>query len=185
MGEDKRITATKNAFRGALIELLKEKSPELITIKMICDRCGINRSTFYRHYPSVLALYQETNDAFIGELIDIINSIHHYVPIDFVTAYERALRYLSDNREECIVLLANRVLLGFEDEFDHRYIDRLNLNIRFNPSNEKEQYLHAFISAAIVNATWRWLGCDHADRISEHEMAVYISALVQNCFRRQ
>ncbi len=33
----------------ALIDLLKEKELEFITVKEICERAGVNRSTFYFH----------------------------------------------------------------------------------------------------------------------------------------
>ena len=179
MTEDKRITATKNAFRESLIDLLKTNSPERITVKMICDHCGINRSTFYRHYPSALSLYQETYDAFFEELIDILNSIHKRNMEDLISVIEHALRFLSKNREKCIVLLADRVSLGFEDEFSERYMNQLDVQIHFNPENETEQNLHSFLSGGIVNATWRWL--NNPNRMSEREMAQFLTVLIRNC----
>lgn len=40
----------------ALIDLLKEKELEFITVKEICERAGVNRSTFYLHYETIDAL---------------------------------------------------------------------------------------------------------------------------------
>ena len=44
----------------ALIELLEEKDLEYITVKEICQRAGVNRSTFYLHYETVADLVNET-----------------------------------------------------------------------------------------------------------------------------
>lgn len=43
----------------ALIFLLKEKDLEYITVKEICQRAGVNRSTFYLHYETIADLVSE------------------------------------------------------------------------------------------------------------------------------
>lgn len=43
----------------ALISLLKEKDLEYITVKEICERAGVNRSTFYLHYETIADLINE------------------------------------------------------------------------------------------------------------------------------
>ena len=52
-------------FDEALIELLKIKEFDYITIKELCNKAGFNRSTFYLHYES-------TNDV-LEECIELIN----------------------------------------------------------------------------------------------------------------
>ena len=37
----------------ALISLLKVKDLEYITVKEICEKAGVNRSTFYLHYETI------------------------------------------------------------------------------------------------------------------------------------
>ena len=44
----------------ALISLLENKDLEYITIKEICEKAGVNRSTFYLHYETVAELVNET-----------------------------------------------------------------------------------------------------------------------------
>ena len=43
----------------ALISLLNEKEFEYITVKEICARAGVNRSTFYLHYENTRDLLEE------------------------------------------------------------------------------------------------------------------------------
>ena len=43
----------------ALIELLNKKEYEFITIKEICAKAGVNRSTFYLHYNNIDDLLRE------------------------------------------------------------------------------------------------------------------------------
>lgn len=53
---------TSRLFNQALIELLNKKSFEFITIKEICKKAGVNRSTFYLHYDNTADLLYETID---------------------------------------------------------------------------------------------------------------------------
>ena len=47
---DKRVKRTKLDLYNALIELIKQKKYEKITIKDIIDFAGYSRGTFYLHY---------------------------------------------------------------------------------------------------------------------------------------
>ena len=44
----------------ALLLLLEKKDLEFITVKEICQKAGVNRSTFYLHYENVNDLLEET-----------------------------------------------------------------------------------------------------------------------------
>ncbi len=48
--EDVRIIKTKQSIENALMELLKKKTWDKISIKNICEQAMISRSTFYSHF---------------------------------------------------------------------------------------------------------------------------------------
>lgn len=54
----------------ALIALLEKKDLEYITVKEICEKAGVNRSTFYLHYETIGDLVNETaktiNERFVS-----------------------------------------------------------------------------------------------------------------------
>ena len=52
----------------ALLELLDKKQFEYITVKEICERAGVNRSTFYLHYESTADLLEEAMEFLFLEL---------------------------------------------------------------------------------------------------------------------
>lgn len=54
----------------ALIHLLEEKDFEYITIKEICARAGVNRSTFYLHYETVADLLAETLEYYNRQFLE-------------------------------------------------------------------------------------------------------------------
>ena len=55
---------TARLMNEALLLLLEKKNYEFITVKEICEKAGVNRSTFYLHY--------ETMDDLLGESIEYI-----------------------------------------------------------------------------------------------------------------
>lgn len=74
-------------FDEALIYLLEKKNIEYITVKEICNKAGVNRSTFYLHYESINDLVEETmsyiNKKFMDyfdqdskEFVDKIRALH-------------------------------------------------------------------------------------------------------------
>ena len=53
---NRRTAYTKTAIRRTFFELLEEKDFDKISVREICQRADINRSTFYRHYDYLNAL---------------------------------------------------------------------------------------------------------------------------------
>ncbi len=56
--EDRRTAYSKKVIREALLELMRDKPLNKITVKEICDRADVNRSTFYSYYMDIYDLYR-------------------------------------------------------------------------------------------------------------------------------
>ena len=59
VNEDRRIKMTKRILKDALIDLMRTKHINEISIKKICETADVNRSTFYHHYQSPEELYDD------------------------------------------------------------------------------------------------------------------------------
>ena len=66
----------------ALIALMQKKEFEYITVKELCDKAGVNRSTFYLHYENMSDLLEET-------LQHIIDTFLKCFETDTVTTIEK------------------------------------------------------------------------------------------------
>ena len=75
----------------ALISLLENKDLEYITIKEICEKAGVNRSTFYLHYETVADLVNETAE----------------------TVNKRFTAYFPQVKKDIYVLLFLRIICDF------------------------------------------------------------------------
>ncbi|HLO32309.1 MAG TPA: TetR/AcrR family transcriptional regulator [Anaerolineales bacterium] len=72
--QDRRSQRTRHLLSEALVQLIREKDYNAITVSDIIERANVGRSTFYAHY-------RDKDDLFVGELdrvIDILSrGIHH------------------------------------------------------------------------------------------------------------
>lgn len=96
MKQDRRVKYTKAALMESLLSLLREKPLEKITVKELCERADVNRSTFYVYYGSP----QDLLDAMLDEFYERIGA----EPMDFSTVKE----YLIGN---CNILWSYRDLM--------------------------------------------------------------------------
>ena len=56
--QDPRIRRTRELLQLAMDTLLKQKEFDKITVQDITDEAGVNRATFYAHYPDKFALLE-------------------------------------------------------------------------------------------------------------------------------
>ena len=69
---NQRTRLTKTLLKNSLIELMRDKSINKITIKELCEHAELNRSTFYLHYPDQFALLDDIET-------EIINQTNNYL----------------------------------------------------------------------------------------------------------
>jgi len=71
--QDRRSQRTRHLLSAALVELIKEKDYNGITVSDIIERANVGRSTFYAHY-------RDKDDLFVGELDRVIELLSHRIP---------------------------------------------------------------------------------------------------------
>jgi AcrR family transcriptional regulator len=58
--EDPRVTRTRGLLEQAFMEVVAEKGFQSASVQDITDRAGVNRATFYAHFPDKYALLDHT-----------------------------------------------------------------------------------------------------------------------------
>ena len=66
---ESKFQNTANKMCSALVSLLENKEFSDITIMDICNKAGVNRSTFYAHYDNTYDLLKETHQALITNFL--------------------------------------------------------------------------------------------------------------------
>jgi len=71
--QDRRRQRTRHLLSEALVELIREKGYNTITVSDIIDRANVGRSTFYTHY-------RDKDDLLAGELDRVIDVLGRHIP---------------------------------------------------------------------------------------------------------
>lgn len=80
-----KYSNSARAMDEALIYLLNDKDYDYITIKEICKKAGVNRSTFYLHYENIDDLLKESVDWMINDFFSYFDNIKANLPRDMKT----------------------------------------------------------------------------------------------------
>ena len=98
--ESRRTRYTRRAMQDALIELLRNQPLGSITVKALCERADVNRSTFYAHYASIEELLHDIEDetmAWVTTALEQLLAQPDSAGIEHVI--ERICQYIADNRK--------------------------------------------------------------------------------------
>lgn len=69
---ESKYFATAARMDEAFLELIEKKDFDYITVKEICEKAGVNRSTFYLHYETVDDLLTESAQHIIDEFVSFM-----------------------------------------------------------------------------------------------------------------
>lgn len=64
---DARVKRTRRRLQEALLSLARERGLEHVPVSDIASRAGVNRSTFYQHYPDKETVLADALDRIAGE----------------------------------------------------------------------------------------------------------------------
>ncbi|MGM9618884.1 MAG: TetR/AcrR family transcriptional regulator [Oscillospiraceae bacterium] len=109
MKPTQRTALTKQRIHSAFLALLKQKSIRQISIRELCEKAGVNRTTFYNHYGSQYDVLAEIADGYLGEIARTIEnadvrdkeSVHSRVAL--------VLRFMRENAELSSMLVNNNI----------------------------------------------------------------------------
>ena len=124
---ESKYFATAARMDEAFLELLEKKDFAYITVKEICKKAGVNRSTFYLHYETVSDLLTESTQYLIDQLlrtmpydtVEFLNKLPdrpieelYLITPEYLTPY---LTYIKEHRRVFRVSLEQASVLKMED----------------------------------------------------------------------
>ena len=163
--ENRRSKMTKQLFHESFYELLQEMPKERITVKALCERADLNRSTFYLHYETLDDLICELEQAWIDEHFQNLG----YVGEDDVTTafILRLLTRMKANRTLFRRLLDDPHFVALYARSMRSYFLQ---TIRSPASPAESDYANVFVLYGGLAVAKMWLdaGCDvPEDRLAE------------------
>ena len=180
---DRRARKTRKLFEDALIELLKTKDINQITVTDLSEIADMNRGSFYTHYDDIYDLLESIENQMLSELTQIAATEPRAGEIflfeEEFTNIVNALKYVEENKEIFKVLLNDQGSLLFlnrmKNIFSEKLLSRL---LTLSVSNEKyNNLLTAFYMSGFIGAIQEWMKNDF--NITAFEMATLIKALLK------
>ena len=164
----------------ALISLLEKKDFAYITIKEICDKAGVNRSTFYLHYENTSDLLAETTRYIIDKHLSYYSietkdvSLHYntckkselvFITAEYLTPY---LTFIKENQKIFKVAIKQFNAMNFEEVYGKMFTNIFSpILVKFNVPQKEQSYVMKFYLTGIFAIVMEWLDKDCRDDMNE------------------
>lgn len=150
---------TDQEIRACVLELLEEKSLDKISVTEICEKCEINRNTFYYHYEDiydVLTGIIEEEEAQLCESAGKKTLLEEYNErAAFITAHKKAAIHLYQSKHSDLIV---RYIGSLAEDFIYRYVAK---EVGDNPISEEDmRFICGFYECALEGLIIRWLVSD-------------------------
>lgn len=175
--ENRRVRMTKQILADSLLELLEENDIHKISIRMLCDKADINRSTFYKYYGSQYDLLKEMET-------NMLRTIEATFSSDSQTAsggdkLADVLAFAEEHADLFRLLLNANVDSDFPKKlFTLPYIAEALNQKSSNAPQDKLIYKQEFIFYGGYQVIKRWINMDK--RETPQEMAHIINSLLEH-----
>ena len=158
-----KVINTKRKLSKSLISLLTSKSITEIDVSELCEKAGINRTTFYKHYASLYHLLDELIVQFFKRIETLFLSLSSGENTTSKVVY--LLKYLKQNREFVTIIMNNNSFSSISERLIQlNFICNLiNSNIQYRKNDYvSEDYYVDFIISGWIAAIRRWVNenCD-------------------------
>ena len=188
---ESKYFATAARMDEAFLELLEKKDFTYITVKEICEKAGVNRSTFYLHYETVSDLLAESARYIITQFVEAmpddtaefmsqiqtrpLEELYLITP-EYLTPY---LNYIKKHRRIFRTTLEQASVLGMNDAYlslnRHVFIPILN---RYQVPLSSQKYIMPFYINGLMGIVNEWLKEDCEDSIER------MISVIQVCIPR-
>lgn len=172
----------------AFLELLEKNDFAFITVKEICKKAEVNRSTFYLHYETIDDLLSESTDFVIKQFVthmnedpgDFIQKIEtcpleelYLITPSYLTPY---LNYIKEHQKLFRTLIENAGILRMDMTYTKMYYHIFSPILkRFGVPEQNQKYRISFYIHGMNAIITEWLKTDCKDSV-EH-----ISSVIQSC----
>ena len=173
--KESKYFATAAKMDIALIDLLEKKDFEYITVKEICERAGVNRSTFYLHYENTVDLLHEATRHVVDEFLSCFVEKQGLISLPIKPSYESKelifidpkyilpyLTYIKENRRIFMTALHRLDVMGFDAYYGRMFKHIFDpIMEHFGVERAEREYMMKFYLTGITAISTEWIkkGC--------------------------
>ncbi|MDF2513235.1 MAG: transcriptional regulator, TetR family [Herbinix sp.] len=176
MKSDRRIRYTKKVIKESFMDLLLNRPSHKITVKEVCEKAEINRTTFYSYYDDIHSLTKEMQNDSISDIrqyllqysVDGDDMILYFVKI-LQNSFPYASKYiLYDNNSKYFIRL-------FYECKDLILSNWLKGHVKITPIQQEWLYTFLASGCAGILRTWFMGGMKE----SAEEIASFLNQLIK------
>lgn len=160
---NQRTRLSKILLKNALMDLLSEKgSVTKISVRELCERADLNRSTFYAHYSEPKELLEEVEAELLDATREHLQKIGAENDIGAHRYLLSFLIYIKENDKPFRTLLIDAGDPEFRSKFMQQSIIQFveNLDIAF--PKEQGQYIYSYILNGSTGVIIQWMRSDYS-----------------------
>lgn len=183
---------TARKMDKAFLELLEKKEFAYITVKEICEKAEVNRSTFYLHYETLEDLLYESTEymneqfnaymkqdaeAFMTKIKECPIDELYFITPEYLIPY---LKYVREQKHLFFTAIKNTKALRLEESYDKlfRFVFEPILE-RHQVPVENRSYIMTFYIQGLMAVITQWLKNDCKDTIEQ------IIKVMQECAKQK
>lgn len=175
---------TAKKMGEALVSLLQEKSYDYITVKDICTKAKVSRSTFYLHYLDMNDLLEEViqemnnsfKETFNNNIDNILNSSNdnlYLITDEYLVPY---LEFIKKNKNIYKAIQKNQELFYAEKTYNAMFNKVFSpILTKFNVDKDEHRYIMDFYIKGISAVVISWVFNDCKEEIEK------ISSIIKRC----
>ncbi len=171
----------------ALLLLLNKKEFDYITVKEICEKAGVNRSTFYLHYENMTDLLIESIEYLKKQLVDKFNEtdivdissnnlddLLLYTP-KYTLPY---LEFIKENKKVFMAAVSQPNVFEVDSTFNNMYNKLFEPILeKFNINDAEKKYIIKFYINGVHAIVIEWIKNDCKEDLT------FISNLITKCIQ--
>lgn len=165
---DIRIKKTKQAIINTFIGLRAHKPLEKITIKELCEKAMINKSTFYSHYEDIYALANDIEDQVVKDILSQIQ--HPELAFKDLKKFNKELYYAFISQSSLIHTL-------FKDNRRNELVFKIKQNLKDIIFNLDEQYKNDPVANILLDYVINGGYYTFIDNISNYDQNLVINTM--------
>ena len=172
---NQRTRLTRRLFHESLLSLLKEKSVDKITVKELCERAELNRTTFYLHYGQPADVLGEIEDELVAEAQTYLKELKEDTAI---TRLRALLAYIRDNRDMFRTVMCESGTDAFRYRFFESVFPEEVMSGLLLHEQKLKKYIEGYLTSGAFAVVYTWILDDCA--LPADELADLMFGLSKN-----
>jgi AcrR family transcriptional regulator len=120
MSGSTRKTKTGHYLIGALVEITRHKNVSAVTVKELCKKAQVNRTTFYKHYHDFPDFLKWITENFIDEMTRYVDKENPYSQLLFgddpLFYFTRCVEFMNAHADFMRMMVGKNGSLEFQEQ---------------------------------------------------------------------